>query len=428
MYSWPPSEEQAMRTIITIASVRVLELILIVSLGLSSAWAAPKFQVLHAFAGGATDGSNPNSRLTLDRLGNLFGEAFTGGSTGCGGNGCGTAFELSFKNGHWRDSNFYSFSSPTSSLPNPVFAVALDAAGNVYGTEYSGGDPACNCGSIFQLTRVGGVWTLNTLHIFTGQPSDDGAYPSSGLFRDASGNLFGTTFQGGVGNAGTIFELMPGAGGTWVYNVIYQFGSSNNIDGNSPYGPLTIDSAGNIYGTTQGGGLYFEGAVYKASPSNGTWTDSILYNFTLDFGQSPEPYGVVLAPNGHLYGVTFFGGEYGVGTLYDLRPAIGVWSRTVLYTFTGGADGGYPYGGVSLGASGAFYGTSYDGGSYGYGNVFKFTVANGTAQETVLHSFTNGSDGSHPAWSVSVDKLGNLYGTTNNGGVNGLGVVFEVTP
>ncbi len=291
-----------MRNTIMTLPIRTLRALLVPFLVLSTAWAAPTFHVLHAFSGGATDGSNPNSRLTLDRLGDLFGEAFSGGSTGCSGNGCGVAFELSFKNGHWRDSNFYSFSSLNGGFPNPEFAVALDAAGNVYGTEYSGGDPACNCGSIFQLTRIGGVWTLNTLHTFTGQPSD-GAYPSSGLFRDASGNLFGSTFQGGVANSGTIFELTPGAGGTWTYNQIYQFGSSTNTDGSSPYGPLTIDSAGNIYGTTQAGGLYNDGAVYRVSPSNGAWTDSLLYNFTLDFGQSPEPYGVVLAPNGHLYGV-----------------------------------------------------------------------------------------------------------------------------
>ncbi len=184
-----------MRNTIMTLPIRTLRALLVPFLVLSTAWAAPTFHVLHAFSGGATDGSNPNSRLTLDRLGDLFGEAFSGGSTGCSGNGCGVAFELSFKNGHWRDSNFYSFSSLNGGFPNPEFAVALDAAGNVYGTEYSGGDPACNCGSIFQLTRIGGVWTLNTLHTFTGQPSD-GAYPSSGLFRDASRNLFGSTRTG----------------------------------------------------------------------------------------------------------------------------------------------------------------------------------------------------------------------------------------
>jgi uncharacterized repeat protein (TIGR03803 family) len=404
---------------------RLLPLLLLSLTFVNPAWAAPQFKVLHAFAGG-TDGWSPNSILTLNQAGDIFGTTYNGGGTECGSSGCGVAFEFAPLNGHWRES-LYNFSATLNGAqPDPYAALAVDPRSNVYGATYLGGDPTCNCGFIFELTRGPAGWTETTLHTFTGYPNEDGANISSGLFFDAAGNLYGSTFNGGATNEGTVFELTPGPGGTWNYSTIHQFGGYG--DGISPYGPVTIDSAGNIYGTTQDGGTYGSGAVYKVSPSDGAWTESVLYNFTLDSGQYPEPSGVAVGANGNLYGVTLFGGEYSVGTIYELQPAIhGFWNRTILYTFTGGADGALPQGGLTIGSTGALYGSSYEGGSYGYGNVFEFQLTNGKWRESILHAFANGSDGERPAFGVTLDRSGNLYGSAY-GGIHGDGVIFEITP
>lgn len=404
----------------------VAALIIGLAVKTAAAQGTPRFQVLHSFAGGATDGSGPATNLALDHLGNLFGITFTGGGNGCNLNGCGVAFRLAPTNGHWRESAFYDFVSPNDTGFSPDGSVAVDSQENVYGTEYVTGDASCNCGTVYQIMRGAGGWTENILHSFVGQPGD-GSFPSSGIVQDAEGNLFGSTFSGGAANAGTIFELTPGSNGTWTYNVIYEFGSSSNLDGNSPYGPLFIDSSGNIFGTTQVGGIYGDGAVFKLSPSGGVWTETVLYNFTLDSSQSQEPYGVVAGANGVLYGITLYGGEYSVGTMYELTPGVGFWNRSVLYTFTGGPDGAYPSS-LLIDASGTLYGTSSYGGSYGYGNVFKFQSLNGKWKETVLHSFTGGSGGSRPYYGLTLDKQGNLDGVAIQGGTYGFGIAFTVTP
>jgi uncharacterized repeat protein (TIGR03803 family) len=262
----------------------------------------------------------------------------------------------------------------------------------------SGGDPTCNCGAIYQFVKNEGGWTANVLHNFLGGPND-GSGPASGLVQDAAGNLFGATGQGGPNNnGGTVFEFTPNGDGTFNYSVIYDFGSGSPYSA-GPAGSLAIDSFGNLYGSTLSGGIYGYGAVFKLSQSGGVWTESILFNFTLEDGNYPNAYGISIDRAGNVYGATLNGGAYGVGTVYKLTPTKGYWSQTVLHTFTGGADGAIPWGTFAIDSTGAIYGTADSGGLYGYGNIFKLSAANGKWKETVLHEFTKGNDGHWAAWS-----------------------------
>jgi len=244
-------------------SVSVLALL---SFTISSAFAAaPKFQVIHAFTGSPNDGASPAFNLVLDQHGNLFGTTVSGGAdlTGCTPYGCGAAFELVPKNGRWIQNLFYNFPLLSNgAFPDPQGPIVMDSSGNLYGTRSSGDDGSCNCGQIYQLTRSGGAWTQNVLHTFTGG-ADDGAYSAWGLVRDSAGNLFGATEGGGINQAGVVYELTPNPDGTWTYSVIYKFGSGAPGDGSGPYGSLATDSLGNVYGTTAGGGTYGYGNGFQ---------------------------------------------------------------------------------------------------------------------------------------------------------------------
>jgi uncharacterized repeat protein (TIGR03803 family) len=239
--------------------------------------------------------------------------------------------------------------------------------------------------------------------------------------------LYGATPNGGFDNSGTVFELTPNVDGAWTYNIIYSFGSARANDGQEPSGPLTIDASGNLYGTTTAGGSYGEGTVYRLAPSGGAWTESILFNFSLDYGTIPNPTGVQIDSGGNLYGTTSYGGPYGLGTIYKLTPTIGLWNRTVLHSFAGGADGAFPFGGIVFGPAGDLYGAASEGGTFGYGNVYEFSLVNGKWKQSILHQFTNGNDGSNPYVPLVINQLGNLYGAAYQGGAYGFGTAFEIT-
>src|SRR5258708_19324594 len=280
------------------ATIRALSSLLCLFL-LSSLSTAQKIKVLHNFAGGASDGSNSSTKLTFDANGNLFSETYLGGTgTGCGSAGCGIAYSLSPKNGHWREKAFYSFSSSDGNGNDTAGTLVIGTHGVLYGIQRSGGGGSCNCGYVYELAPSGGVWTQIVLHTFSGPPND-GQYSSSGLVEDAAGNLYGTTFNGGEAGAGTVFELSPSGGGTCAYNVIYQFG--NIPDASVPQRPVAIDRSGNIYGAAYAGGIYDAGAVFKLSPSARRWTETILSNFTLHARRNPLPYGIPLGPARRLY-------------------------------------------------------------------------------------------------------------------------------
>jgi uncharacterized repeat protein (TIGR03803 family) len=383
--------------------------------------------MLHSFAGGS-DGAYPDTPPALDQHGNVFGTTGYGGS-GCSSQGCGTAFELSQRNGHWGYRQTLEFSSPNDSPSVPAGRLVIDATGNIYGTDYSAGDISCNCGAVFQLSESGGVWTKTSLHDFLG--GSDGQYPSSGLIADAAGNLYGTTQAGGVNNSqGTVFELVRNSDGTWTYSVIHSFGGSLESgapDGAVPSGPLACDAFGNLYGTTSSGGRYGDGVVYRLSPSGGTWNDTIVYYFTLEYGFYQGASGIAVDANGNLYGATNAGGLYSLGTIYKLTPGVGYWKRTVLYTFTGGNDGAYPqaFGGLVLDQNGAIYGITVYGGQFGYGTVFKLVNGKrGNWNEVTLHGFRS-TDGTQPI-GIALDSSGHIFGSTNSGGANNFGVMYEI--
>jgi uncharacterized repeat protein (TIGR03803 family) len=307
----------------------------------------------------------------------------------------------------------YSFAnSPDGANPRYVTPV-LDAAGNLYGTTNYGG--VYGFGTVFKLTSSGTETILHSFHV----NGTDGAYPEAGLVM-YKGNLYGTTVEGGNDNIdGTVFELTHTTKG-WTEKILHSFGASG--DGSQPYCVLTVDKkTGNLYGTTNVGGTYSYGTVFELTPSG---TERVLWSFGNGTDGANPIAGVILDTNGNLYGTTEYGGDYGYGTVFKLTAS---GTETILHSFDlNGTDGAYPVAGLVM-YKGNLYGTTASGGAYGDGTVFEVTLS-GT--ETILHSFANNDiDGINPYAGLTVYK-GNFYGTTaNGGGIGGVaGIVFELTP
>jgi len=340
----------------------------------------------------------------------------------------------------------------------PRTGLAIDAAGNLYGTTWSGGVSKCEacgygavgCGTVFKLKHSGSAWVLNTLYGFTA--GNDGACPQTRPALAEDGTLYGTTTAGG-GNCsqltvgcGTVFHLKPSptapktALAPWSETLLHTF--TGSPDGVFPEGDLTFDPSGNIYGTTFYGGNQGQcgpigcGTVYELTPSGGGWTETILYAppGLGPVGITPEG-GVVLDKSGNAYGVFSGGGPSGAvcanggcGTVYKLSPFGSGWTPQVLYAFTSyyGTDGSFPDS-VILDPAGNLYGTTYlsDSG----GTVFELAPVNGGWTFTTLHDFYMGADPdpAGPADRLLRDAAGNLYGTTAGDG-HGYGNVFKLTP
>jgi len=280
------------------------------------------------------DGQTPDSPLTFDASGNLYGETLYGGPSGSGGGG-GTVFELSRKaDGSWGEKVLYGFSGYFAAAG---YGLTLDAAGNLYGVASGGvfNNGPCNfgCGLVFKLTpRSDGnstSWTYKVLYEFYSN-GDDGYQPNSPLLLDSSGDLYGTTFYGGIGpcDCGTVFELTPGSGGAWTEQILHSF-VFNNVDGLFPEG-LVADTAGNLYGTTQAGGAYsndgYGTAFELMSQTDGSWTESILHNFGNETDGAYPVAGPIFDAYGNLYGTTYEGGAAGggagqaAGIVYAIKP------------------------------------------------------------------------------------------------------------
>jgi uncharacterized repeat protein (TIGR03803 family) len=229
---------------------------------------------------------------------------------------------------------------------------------------------------------------------------------------------------GGHGGAGAVYELSPSGLG-WTETVLHGFGLP---DGITPYAGLIFDNAGNLYGTTQRGGDYGMGTVYELTRPGAGWIETILHSFTGSDGDGVYA-GLIFDPSGNLYGAASTGGADGGGTVFELTPLNGSWSISRLYAFSTG-QANSPAGSLVLDATGNLYGTGSMGGAYGYGAVFKLTPSNGSWTYTSLHDFTGGGDGAYPYSSLLLDAKGNLYGTTTYGGLAqgfaGYGVVFEI--
>jgi uncharacterized repeat protein (TIGR03803 family) len=410
------------------AASAALMIIIIVILVLSpGACAQSKYKTLYTFTGG-TDGSQPVAGLAIDQAGNLYGTTWSGGDLVCGyvNRGCGTLFKLTPKpNGTWKESVLHAFTGGSDGR-YPAAGVILDQAGNLYGTTEMGGDRGS--GNVFKFTPGSGE---SVLHSFGA--GGDGMYTDEGLIFDQAGNLYGTTHD-------TAFKLVPNQDGSWTESVLYTFCSLPNCgDGVYPQGPLVLDETGDLYSTTAQGEVCTGhcGGVFKLSPHlDGSWIEKVLYSFTGgNDGDDPEA-GLIRDQAGNFYGTTSRGGSYGAGVVFSLTPGADgkSWKEKVLHQFTGGRDGSRPYAGLIFDQAGNLYGTTSSGGARGYGVVFKLAPnTKGGWNETVLHAFLN-HPGAIPSAGLILDAEGNLYGTTTGKddgfGCSGspCGTVFEITP
>ncbi len=282
--------------------------------------------------------------------------------------------------------------------------------------------------------QTGGTHAASTAVVLHSFDDFDGAYPSTDLVRDAGGNLYGMTVLGGDFGSGTVFQLAPSGSG-WTETVLHSF--TSGADGGQPYGGVTLDAQGNVFGTTViggSGGVCVEsgcGVVFKLTRTGSTWSPSVIYDFTgLDDGYGPGG-PVVFDAQGNLYGMTPTGGANGLGVVYKLTPgAGGAWTQSVIHTFTGGSDGATGSAGRLLvdNATGAITGVATVGGQYGAGVVFRLTsTASGPWTPTTLYEFQGQPDAAFPYGGLLKDTAGNLYGTTYYGGANGLGAVYKLT-
>ena len=305
--------------------------------------------------------------------------------------------------------------------------LETDSAGNIYGTTVLGGD--FGSGTVFQLSRTPNGWVHTVLYSFTG--GADGGEPYKGVTIDREGNLYGTAVTGGAGSCeggcGVAYKL-TNSGGTWTQTVIHAFTGAE--DGSGPGARVTVARAGNVYGMAPTGGAYGLGTIYKIHPGpNGAWTFTVIHAFTGGADGSTGSAGRMIVRDGHLYGAATTGGTYGSGVVFQLTPtAVGEWLFRTIYSFRGQPDGSFPYGALLFDGSGNIYGTTYYGGANGVGAVYKLSRRSvGEWNENVLYSFQEGSDGNSPISNLVFDRIGNLYGTTSEGGL-GRGTIFKLRP
>lgn len=393
---------------------------------LQAATNAQTFTVLHAFQGTPSDGANPVAALILDPAGNLYGTTQNGGKTGYG-----TVFKI---NRAAQETVLHNFKFETPDGVHPVARLVRDGRGNLYGTTQFGGSSANN-GVVFGLSASG---SESILYTFKG--GADGSAPLAGLVRDSKGNLYGTTFAAdGTSPKGVVFKLTPRQTLPWIETVLHTF--TGVPDGAGPEADLLLDSNGNLYGTTLDGGLSGSdhGTVFEV---NNKGVESVLFAFNGGTqGGYPEA-GLVMDSLGNLYGTASAGGAFDGGVVYRLSPNMdGTWTPTVIYNFCAVklcADGSTPQSSLVMDLLGNLYGTTIRGGTGGIvgreGTVFELSPVGAGWVETVLYSFTGGTDGANPAAGLVRDEGGNLYGTTSKGGDLsacsniGCGTVFKIVP
>lgn len=390
-------------------------------------------QVLYPFTGGA-DGYFSTTGVVMDPSGNLYGVTNFGGSSFDG-----TIYELTPNgSGGYTYNLIHSFeNSEGNGFANN--SLLLDGGGNLYGLAESGGPG--NSGTVFELSPGAGGWTLTVLYAFHG--GKDGSVGEGNLVMDAAGNLYGVTTQGGdvslcTNGCGTVFELIH-SGSVWTKQEIYRFHGKG--DGAFPQAGVVFDSSGSLYGTTSQQGIFSKrctdgcGTVFKLSPpaSGHIWTETVLHRFTDADGSTPVE-AVTLDGQGNVYVPTSVGGNLrcglanGCGAIVEVSPSSGGWSSKVLYTFAGQKDGGAPTSPLISDISGNLYGSTFSGGSNGWGEIFELSPGASGWTKTEVYSFTSLSDGGDPGGPLVRDASGNLFGHTYLRGQYGEGVVFEVTP
>jgi uncharacterized repeat protein (TIGR03803 family) len=272
--------------------------------------------------------------------------------------------------------------------------------------------------------------SAGTTKIYSFAGGNDGEYTDTELVMDKAGNLYGTSVQGGLFGGGTVFELSHSAQG-WTHTVLYNF--TGGADGGEPYKGVTLDSSGNLYGTAVTGGAGSCeggcGVVYKLTGTGGVWSQSVVHTFTGGNDGSGPGSPVAVDKQGNLYGTTPTGGAKGFGVVYEIKPgSAGTWNLSVIHAFTGGTDGlGGSASRLLLDASGNLYGVNTVGGAKGFGNVFELFRHAGQWALKTLYSFQDQPDGASPYGGVIFDQAGHLYGTTYYAGANDVGTVYELT-
>jgi uncharacterized repeat protein (TIGR03803 family) len=378
--------------------------------------------ILHSFNGNnLNDGSQPFGGVAFDNAGNLYGTTFAGGTLGYG-----TVYKLTPGTTGWSETLLWNFNGGDGWWPKGK--LIFDAEGNIYSTTWFGG--FLGYGGVFELSPDGGSWTFRELHSFN-HLDKDAINPSTGLVRDSSGNYYGNAPGGGLFTWGAVYEVSPD-GYSWSEKLLHSFNLSG--DGSEPFGELAIDGSGNLYGTTGYGGESTTcfggcGTVFELSPqAGGEWTYKILHNFNNNNGANPFG-GLLVDATGNLYGMTTQGGTYNYGSVFKLSPSANGWKETILHNFnSNGVDGNNPSGALVQDGAGNLYGATGSGGVYNQGTVFELSqTSQGGWKETILHSFnSDGVDGMSPGSGISLDSSGNLYGTTEAGGVYGQGTIYEV--
>jgi uncharacterized repeat protein (TIGR03803 family) len=334
--------------------------------------------VIYSFSGGTGDGAFPTGGLLL-HAGKLYGTA--GGGT----YGDGTVFELAPKGGGgWMETVLYNFGATASDGRYPTGGLAIDAAGDLYGATSGGGrqlkcggSAKSGCGTVFELKEASGVWTETVLHNFGG--AGDGQIPLSVIYR--AGHLYGTTEDGGASGEGTLFELAE-VGGTWRYKLLYSFQGFATNDGAIPGGGVILDASGDLWGTTVQGGVGLNnGIVFELTQAAGVWTEQVILSFPGSLGVDPDgliPSGLTYSRStGNFYGTMLENGGssgLGFGTVFEVTPnGSGGWTASPLWIFTNTPDGAFPSSGVTLDSAGNLYGTTQQGGTFGEGAVYEVT-------------------------------------------------------
>jgi len=395
------------------------------------------------------DGQLPWGGLVIGKGGVLYGTATAGGDYGYIHNstettdGWGTIFKITPPaKGHtaWTTTIIHEFTG-TYDGEYPYGSLVADRSGNLYGITTAG--PKYD-GSVFELSppKPGSYdWTLKTLHFFTG--GSDGGTPYGNLIIDSSGNLYGTTYEGGEGcngsGCGLVFKLSPPlkSGGDWHETELYAFDGGS--DGGNPEGGLARDSAGVLYGLASLGGDpdAYAGTVYSLTPppaGSNTWHFTLLHTFSGKTDGGLPNASPILDANGVLYATTVLGGTYFEGTVFKLTPPAvkgHAWTETVLHNFGNGSDGDVPHGALVFDSAGALFGTAYSGGAHGLGMAFKLappTKSQPNWVEGDLKDFAGGADGDTPDAELVFDSKGALYGTSSGSALEDYGTVFQLTP
>jgi len=302
-------------------------------------------------------GDGPTARVLFGPDGALYGTTFSGGSKGDG-----VVFNLTPP--LWTETVLHGFAgSPDGDSPG-YGDLIWDHSGNIYGTTVGGGTAHdlihLGMGTVFEMTQLGNDWTETPIYFFGGP---DGAYPESGVIFDNNGNLLGTTSQGGMYGYGTVFRLTYIDGIGWKQTVLYSF--RNQSDGQYPIGSLIMDSTGNLYGTTNAGGSGTGGTVFELIPSGNTYTFKLLYSFpgTQTYFYCGPAASLSMDSTGNLYGTTTCDGAYGYGNVFKLTSTGDGWQYASLHDFTRYLDGGYPVSNVTFDSDGNLYGSAAIGGN-----------------------------------------------------------------